>query len=88
MAEENIKALPEKDREPAAMKAAVHDFLELEMNFNKEDINNIKNEKIYSPRYGDNQVLYCPFATPPQRAQVTAKSDLLLPNEEDDRLTP
>ena len=88
IAHPEIQALPEKEREEAAKKMAVHDFLREEMLFDQDTIDNLQIEKIFSPRYGDSKVLYCQFSSPQARATITNKANILQPNDESPQLTP
>ena len=86
--EPEIAHLPPKDREEAAKRLAIKDFLKHEMLFSDETIEELTIDKIFFPRNNDAKILYVRFANPKIRAKVTAKASLLQPNEEFPSMTP
>ena len=88
MSQPEIAHLPPKEKEEAAKRLAVKDFLKDEMLFTDEEIANLTIEKTFFPRNNDAKILYVRFADPKQRAAVTSKSNLLQPNEEHPSMTP
>ena len=83
-----IKHLPPKEREEAAKRLAIKDFLKNEMLMDDETIDNLGIQRTFFPRNGDSKILYVQFTDAKQRATITNKSNLLQPNEEYPSLTP
>ena len=83
-----IAHLPPKEKEEAAKKLAVKDFLKNEMLFNDEDISELKITKTFFPRNTETKTLYVKFDSAKNRAAVTSKSNLLQPNEDYPSMTP
>ena len=63
------------------------DFLRYGLEMAEDKINNLKVDKLFFPRYGENKVLYCQFTSSKDQAKITERAHLLYPNEENPTLT-